>query len=138
MHIRSLFSPRRDPTASEAIAHVDKVTFTTERMTEMSNKEIRVRSKTSVASLGQSIAQALRNDPVITVSAVGVTACHVAQRGIGASANLMEQPPWTQIQLTHVQFPENGDGSTEREGSHFVVARDLESAAEFEKTRESE
>ncbi|MCL6442542.1 MAG: stage V sporulation protein S [Alicyclobacillus sp.] len=99
-------------------------------------KEFRVRSKTEVAKLAQSIAHALRQDPVIAISAVGVQACHQAQRGIGASADMLQSRPWVQIHLQKMEFTDEDCGVREREGTVFIVARDLEAAADYEASLE--
>lgn len=95
-------------------------------------KELRVRSRTEVAKLAQSVAQAIRQSPVISVSAVGVLACHQAERGIGASADLLGYRPWIQVHLQRIEFKNGNKDPHVREGTIFIVARDLESAADYE------
>lgn len=137
-HVYRLAVPNCDPTAEEAIRRADQElerersarfdipNQQREGESKMSYPVLRVSSKTEVARLAQSIAKSLRENPVIAVSAVGIKACHVAQRAIGASVNLLGKEPLVRIQLIKARFVD-GEKEVERDGIQFVVARDYES-----------
>lgn len=87
---------------------------------------IRVRRDTPPGKLAQSLAMALRDHPVVEMSAVGMAALEVASLA-QASVEAMVPRPWMQVHLMPVMY-----GETERMGRRYVIARNLQEASIYE------
>ena len=87
---------------------------------------IRVRHDTPPGKLAQSLARALREHPVVEMSAVGMAAIDIASLGQAAVEAMMPRP-WMQVYLMPVTY-----GEKERMGRRYIIARDLACAAVYE------